>query len=312
MKPNTNTNQDLRHDGKEGYARRFLSVVKKNYSAWLIILPSIIVFYFFVWRPLLIGISMSFFRLKGFTPTEFVGLKNYFDVIRNTLFLKTLGNTMSYVFWSLIIGALPPFIIAIMVNEAVHLKGYFKFAMYFPAIIPSIAVSMIWYYLYQPGDGGILNMLLGKLGLGASAWLQNSSMTIPLIVISMTWRGCGATMVMYLATLQGINQELYEATRIDGAGFFRRIRYVTIPHMSGVLLLLLIRQIISVFQILEQPLAMTGGGPNYASLSLSLQTYNYNFVYGQTDKALATGGITFALLLILTVIYFQVDKKISD
>jgi len=194
----------------------------------------------------------------------------------------------------------------------VYFKGYFKVSMYLPAIIPSISASLIWYYMYQPGAGGLLNMVRGLFGLAPSAWLQNAKLTIPLIITSMTWRGFGGTMVMYLATLQGINQELYQAATIDGAGILTRIRHVTLPHMRGVLLLLLIRQIIGIFQVMVEPLAMTGGGPNYASLSLSLQAYNYNFVFGQIDRALALGVITFVMLVFLTIAYFLLDKKIGE
>lgn len=119
-------------------------------------------------------------------------------------------------------------------------------------------------------------------------------------------------MIMYLASLQGINRELYEAARIDGAGFWGRIRYVLFPHMRGIVLLMAIRQIISVFQITEQPMTMTGGGPNGASMSLGLQMYNYAFKFGQTDRSLAVGVIMFVILIGLTVVYFKLEKKYSD
>ena len=117
---------------------------------------------------------------------------------------------------------------------------------------------------------------------------------------------------MYLSTLQGVNQELYEAARLDGAGVFGRIKHVLFPHMRGTLLLLLINQIIAVFNVTEQPLVMTGGGPNGASMSLGLTNYFYAFKYGQYDRSLALGVITFCMLFLLTTIYFKVDKRVSD
>lgn len=289
-----------------------IKTIKINWKQWIIILPSVLLFYFMVWRPIGVGTFLSFFKLQNYKPVEFTGLQNYKDVLFDTLFLKTLKNTASYVIWSLIIGFFPPVILAVMINEIVHGKNFLKFSIYLPVIVPSIAASLIWYFMYQAGDGGFLNMIIGKFGIAPSAWLQNQKITIPLIIVSMTWRGCGSTMIMYLATLQGINQELYEAVRIDGGGLFRRLITITLPHILPVMLLLLIRQIIGVFQVMVEPMTMTGGGPDNASVSLSLQIYNYAFTYFQPERALALGVITFFLLIGITIFYFMADKKIGE
>jgi multiple sugar transport system permease protein len=289
----------------------FAAALRKNYTGWLIILPSLLLLYYIIWRPIFIGAGYSFFRLSGYSILKFVGFKNYIDVLSDTFFLQTLWNTVLYVLWSLLLGLPLPLIAAILINEMVHGKGIFKFAVYLPVIIPTVAASLIWYFIYQPGSDGLLNSMLYFIGIKPLQWLQDKNMTIPLIVISATWNGFGATMMVYLASLQGLNQELYEAARIDGAGLWRRAAHIMFPHMRGILLLLLIKQIIGVFQIMEQPLAMTAGGPNRASTSLALQSYNYAFVNFQTDKALAIGMLTFIMLLGLTWVYFSLDNKIN-
>ncbi len=265
-----------------------------------------------VWRPIGIGIGYSFFRLQGFTPIQFVGIKNFTDVLSDTNFIQTLWNTVGYVGWSLVIGFPLPFICAVMLNEMVHIQGYFKVTTYLPVVIPSIATCLIWKMVYMDGEGGLLNMILYYFGVAPMNWLSNKSLAIPLIIVAMSWNGFGSTLIMYLATLQGINQELYEAARLDGAGFFGRIAHVLFPHMKGLLLLMVIRQIIGVFNVTEQPLTMTGGGPNGASMSLGLTNYYYAFKYGQYDKSLALGVITFCLLLVLTFIYFGLDKRVDE
>lgn len=287
-------------------------LLRRNISGWLLIIPSIILFVFIIWRPIIIGISYSFFDLQGFKPVEFVGFKNFAEVLNDTNFIKTLINTVGYVFWSLIIGFPLPFICAVMLNELVHMKGYFKITTYLPVVIPTIATAFIWKMVYMDGPGGLLNMLLYYFGIEPMGWLSNKTLVIPLIVVSMSWSGFGSTLIMYLATLQGINQELYEAARLDGAGFFKRIKHVLFPHMRGVVLLLAIRQIIGVFSVAEQPLAMTGGGPNGASMSLGLTNYYYAFRYSQYDKSMALGVITFCLLLVLTFVYFGLDRRIEE
>lgn len=287
-------------------------IVKKNLPGWLLIVPSLILFVMLVWRPIVIGMEYSFFKLRGFDPVEFVGLKNFKDVLSDTNFVQTLWNTVQYVVWSLIIGLPLPFICAIMMNEMIHAKGYFKITTYLPVIIPAIATSLIWKFVYADGSGGLLNGILYFFGVAPMNWLSNKNLVIPLIIISMTWNGFGTTTIMYLANLQSVNQELYEASRLDGAGFFGRIRHVLFPHMRGIVLLMAIKQIIGVFNVTEQPLTMTGGGPNGASMSLGLTNYFYAFKYGQYDKSLALGVITFLILIVLTFVYFKLDKKIEE
>ncbi len=292
--------------------RSLKGIVARNISGWILVLPSILLFFLLVWRPLAIGMTYSFFDLKGFVPVEFVGFKNFQQVLSDTNFIQTLWNTLKYVLWSLIIGFPLPFIIAVMLNEMVRLQGYFKFTTYLPVIVPTIASCMIWKLVYADGPSGLLNMLLYYFGGQPIGWLSNGNLAIPLIIIMMTWCGFGGTTIMYLATMQGINNELYEAARLDGAGFFGRIRHVLFPHMRGIMLLCAIRQFIGVFSITEQPLTMTGGGPNGATLTLGLTNYYYAFKYGQYDKSLALGVVTFFLLLFLTFVYFGLEKKVDQ
>ena len=154
-------------------------------------------------------------------------------------------------------------------------------------------------------------MLFTKLGIAPSQWLQNPSMTIPLIVLTITWRSFGGTTILYVASLQGVNHELYEASTIDGAGIWKRITNITIPQIFPIISILLILQIIGVFQVFAEPLTMTDGGPNNASMSLMLQSYFEAFRYFETGKAQAVGGITFVILAVFTVIYFRINKKMN-
>lgn len=292
--------------------RSLAGVVARNLSGWLLILPSLFLFVMIVWRPIVIGISYSFFDLHQYKPVEFIGLKNFKDVLSDTNLIQTFKNTLGYVGWSLLIGFPLPFICAVLMNEMIHAQGYFKVSTYLPVIIPSVAVCMIWSIVYKNGTGGLLNMILYYFGLKPVSWLDNKDLVIPLIVITMSWNGFGSTLIMYLATLQGINQELYEAARLDGAGFFGRIIHVLFPHMRGLLLLMVVRQIIGVFNVTEQPLVMTGGGPNGASLSIGLTNWRYAFQYDLPEKSMALGVCTFCILLCLTFVYFGLDKRVDD
>ena len=284
----------------------------KDFEAWLLILPTLVLIYFLVIRPMLLGSYWSFFELNGFTPKSFVGLDNYKRVITDTGFMRTFKNTWLYVFWSLAIGFITPFIVAVMMNELIHFRKFTRTLVYFPTIIPAVAVSMLWYFMYFPDGSGLLNMFLSKAGIEPYQWLQDPRFTILWIVVSMTWSAMGGTVIYYFSGLQGVNRELYEAAMIDGAGFFQRLRVVTIPHMSGMLSLFFVRQIIGVFSVMEQPLQMTDGGPDNASMTLGLLNYRYAFVYGKPQLAMALGVIMFLILSVFTVFYFRLNKRIEE
>lgn len=286
--------------------------VKKNLIGWLLMAIPVLVFTIVVWRPIIIGISYSFCEMRGVTPTGFAGLKNFKDVLTDTNFLQTLYNTIKYVLWSIVIGIPVPFLLAVLINELCHGKTVFKFVMYLPVIVPAIAVSLIWKTLYMDGEHGMLNMLLGFVGVSPVKWLSSSELAIPSIIVSMTWQGFGGALLMYLASLQGINTELYEAACLDGAGVLRKFWHVLLPRMRGIVLLMSVRQVINVFLVTEQPLAMTGGGPNGASMSLGLTNYFYAFKYGQFERSMALGVISFVLMLVLTFVYYGLEKKMDD
>ncbi len=296
---------------KTGAIKKNRLFAGKEAEAWLLIAPLLFLVVLLVWYPQIMSFFWSMCDMQGYTPTAFVGLKNYKNVLTNTMFVKILINTLKYVFWSLVIGYISPLITALMLNETVHFKSGFKMLIYFPHVLPGVAVSLMWYLMYFPDEGGMLNMILSFFGMGPLEWLQNEALTIPLIIIAITWKGMPGSMLMYYATLQGVNRDLYEAATIDGAGIFRRLWSITIPQISGTMLLMLINQIISIFQIMEQPMAMTGGGPNNASISLVYWSYKQGFENFRVGPAMAIGNIVFVILIIMTIFYFKLNRKIE-
>ncbi|WP_221414157.1 carbohydrate ABC transporter permease [Paenibacillus sp. 598K] len=281
----------------------------REWSSWLLIVPTLLFFFFFSWQPLFQGIILSFFRTEGFEGVEWIGIQNYLDVMQNAVFQQTLVNTFVYVFWSLVIGFAVPIVVAIAINEMRHWGSAFRFSVFFPNMVPGIAAALMWMFLFNPGEGGVLNMLLGWFGLPTQEWLQNPDMTILLIILTITWRSFGATTLLYLASLQGINSDLYEAASIDGAGIWRKFRSITLPQIAPMISLMLILQVSGVFQVFNEPLVMTEGGPSNASMSLMLQSYFYAFRYFEAGHSLALGVVTFVILMLLTIVYFKLEKK---
>ncbi len=282
---------------------------KKDLAGWLIMLPTIILFAFFVWEPLFESVRLSLYTAKGIRLQEFAGLDNYVLVIKHPDFLAAFRNTFKYILWSLGIGFLVPIAIAILITETVHFKSLFKIGVYFPNIMPGMAMVMMWGFFFRPGSTGVLNIFLGRLGIDPMYWLSNPKLTIPLIVLTMTWKSAGATALIYMAGINGINPELYEAATLDGAGIRQRIRFITLPNIFSLAKTLLILQIIAVFQILYEPLVMTNGGPNNASISIMQLVYNYAFRDYNYPAAAALSVMICIVLVVLSVLYLKITKS---
>ncbi|MCL2050462.1 MAG: sugar ABC transporter permease [Lachnospiraceae bacterium] len=287
--------------------------IKIQSTSWLIMLPGIVLFAFFLWVPLIQSIRMSLYRTRNVELVEFIGFNNYLSVFRNPDFHQAIANTFTYTFWSLMIGFLVPIFMAIVIGETVRGRGFFRTAAYIPNVLPGLAAVLLWSAFFSAERTGVINILLGYLGFERMAFLSEAHLVIPLIVVTATWKGAGATALIYMAGLAGINPELYEAATIDGAGVLKRIRYITIPAIFNLGSTLLILQIIAIFQIMYEPLVLTSGGPDNASLSVMLLMWRYAFG-GNMDfgRASAVAVIIAIILLIFTAIYSLVNKYKTD
>ncbi|MDL2300655.1 sugar ABC transporter permease [Clostridiaceae bacterium OttesenSCG-928-D20] len=288
------------------------AALRSNISGWMIMLPTLILFAFFVWEPLLESIRLSFYSTKGFNTVTFVGLKNYRNLFAHPSFWPAIRNTFVYIFYSLVLGFWVPLFMAVMITEAIRGKGFFRVGVYFPNIMPGLATIIIWSYIYSSEGTGILNIMLGWFGVDAVRWLSIPKLTIPLIVLTMTWKSAGSTALIYMAGISGINAELYEAAALDGAGIWKRVRHVIFPSIFRLSRTMLILQIISVFQILYEPLMLTNGGPNLASISIMQLVYTYAFQDFNYAMAAALSVLICFILVILTIIYFALTRKIDD
>ncbi len=285
---------------------------KRDWAGWLVMVPSLVLFAFFIWEPLIENIRLSLYTAKRYELVEFVGFDNYVKAVRSPDFMAAFSNTFEYIFWSLLIGFLVPIVVGILISETVHFKGLFRVGIYFPNIMPSLATVWIWSFFFTPGDTGVLNILLGKLGIEPLMWLTDPDMTIPLIIISMTWKSAGATALIYMANISSISADLYEAATIDGAGIWQRTRFITLPSVFGLAKTLLILQVISVFQILQEPMVMTNGGPNNASISIMMLMYRYAFRDFNFPVAAAISVMICLVLVLLSGIYMKLTATKND
>ncbi|WMC94229.1 carbohydrate ABC transporter permease [Kineothrix sp. MB12-C1] len=289
--------------------RKHVSWKKRDFLGWLVMLPTLLLFAFYVWEPLIENIRLSLFSAVRYELQEFVGFDNYIKVVENPDFTAALKNTFSYTLWSLVIGFVVPIILGILISETVRFKSLYRVGIYFPNIVPGLATVWIWSFFFNPGKTGVLNIILSKFGMEPQLWLTNPHLTIPLIVITLTWKSAGATALIYMANISGISADLYEAATIDGAGIRQRIRHITLPSVFSLAKTLLLLQIISVFQILYEPMVMTNGGPNNASISLMMLMYRYAFRDFNFPAGAALSVMICIVLIIFSGIYMITTRK---
>ena len=285
----------------------------EDLKAWLIMLPGLILMTFFVWEPLLESIRMSLYKTENIELVEFVGLKNFISVMGKSNFTQALVNTFSYTFWSLLIGFFLPILLAMLIGETVRGKGLFRTAAYLPNMLPGLAVIILWSAFFSGEKSGVLNIILSKFGVPPQTYLTRANLVIPIIICIATWKGAGATALIYMASMANVNPELYEAAAIDGASVWQRVVHILLPSIKKLAGTLLILQIISVFQIMYEPMVLTKGGPDNASLSLMQLMWQYAFG-GAMDygKASAVAVIVTIILLVMTMIYSHFNSKESD
>jgi multiple sugar transport system permease protein len=291
-------------------AARWRVFVRRNLSAYLFLLPALLVFTFFVWYPIVLGFIVSFQSIDLINPAGWVGWENFREVMGDPLFVVAWRNTLQYTLYTLLFGYLVPVVLALAVNELRKSVSYFRLAFYLPVMLPPVVSVFLWKWLYNP-DFGLLNALLGLVHIAPQPWLQSPNTAMISIVIVATWAGAGGAMLIYLAALQGVSAHLYDAAEVDGASVFRKLWHVTLPQIRGVMILLFVLQIISSMQVFTEPFAMTGGGPVHATTTVLLLIYQYAFQDGSFGKASASGVLLFIVLVVFSLLYFLVTRRIN-
>lgn len=284
---------------------------KWNISGWLFVLPAIIAFLMFKYYPILLGISITFFKYDIMNPPgPFVGLANYIRALKDPALMNAIKNNLQFLLIMILINLLIPMCLAIMVNEVRKHKTLVRTLYYIPAILPSVVVTVLWKYIWQP-DYGLANYILSWFGAEAQMWLNDTAlvkwcMRFPYLII-FAGLSAGMDFIIYLAALNNIPDELYESAQIDGASFWNKLRYITIPQLSTTISMLLVLNTISIFNLFDEPMIMTGGGPANASETIVL--YAFQKAYKDLDYSYATTITTIAFLIVFTLTLFQMRIK---
>lgn len=284
-----------------------------NYRQWeavagyLFILPWIVGFLTLTLGPIIASLYFSFTNYQLVKPPVWTGLANYERLINDKLFWQSMRVTATYVAVSVPVGLVLAFGVALLMNQRVKGIGFWRTVFYLPNLVPLVAATMLWLWIFNP-EFGLLNGALDRIGIDGPLWLQSQKWALPSLIFMNLWTVGGSTLI-YLAGLQGIPSDLYEAVEVDGGGHMAKLRTVTIPQMTPVIFYNLILGLIAGFQVFAQPLIMTGGGPRYSTLFVVLYLYQNAFSNFRMGYASAIAWALFMVILVLTVLLFWLSNR---
>jgi len=281
-------------------------------AGWLTISPWIVGFIVFTMFPFVASLYFSFTDYDVISSPEWTGLENYERLLtRDRLFPLALRNTFAYAAMYVPLHLVTALAVALLLNEARRLKGFFRTAYYLPSMTPAVATAYLWVWMLNPNDG-LVNRTLRFLQLPAPAWTVDPMWTKPTIVISQVWM-MGGAMILFLAALQGVPRDLYEAATLDGAGRWRRFRNITLPMISGVTFFLATVSTISALGVFTQGYVMfdKDGGPQDSALFIVMYLFKRAFASGyfQMGYASAIAWMLFLIILAITVFQFKLSKR---
>jgi ABC-type sugar transport system permease subunit len=280
--------------------------LRPHLTGWLFALPFVALFLVFWALPIVASFVLSLtdfgiFDLRDPLGAQFAGLDNYSKLIHDELFWKAARNTAYFVVVGVPATIAVGLAVAVGLNHgALRLKGLFRVGYYVPVVTSIIAVGVIWRFLYNP-DVGLINRLLGLVGIAGPNWLGDPHFAMPSLIVLGVWRNFGFDAVIFLAALQAIDPALYEAARTDGATSWQLFRRVTLPLLRPALLFLTVITTIGYLQVFEEPFVMTKGGPLNSTLTVSMYIYNQGFHFFHLGYASA---IAYALMLVVAVLAF--------
>jgi multiple sugar transport system permease protein len=296
-----------RRPPKQRGGSHFAPKVQRNVAAWGFLIGAVLCFSFFSWYPIVREVIMSFQKPVYGGGYAWAGWFNYKVIFHDPTFWIAWRNTLEFTLLALVVGFAVPFFVAILLNELRHARGYLRVLVYLPVMLPPASALLLFSYFYNP-QYGLFDDILHTLHLPTSQFvLQPGSGFISTamlsVVIASTWMNLGGATLIYLAALQNIPGELYEAAELEGAGLFRRIRHVTIPQTRLILIVLLMLQVVATMQMFVESFVLTngGGGVGDNTLSVVMLIYQYAFELSGASNYNAASALGVILMLVLAV-----------
>ena len=280
-------------------------------AATLFMTLPVLLFVLFVLLPVVMAAVLSFTDYDVISSMNWVGFKNYTDLIHDPFFTKALENTVLYTLMYVPLGIVVALATALLLNRKVRAAKYFRVLFYIPVISSTVATASIWYWMLNP-QHGLINVILGEFGVNGPAWLYDSNWAMPAIVLMSVWAGFGTNMVIYLAGLQNIPKELMESARTEGANSWQVFRHVTLPALTKTTMLVTTLLIIGAFQVFDQAYVLTKGGPGNSTVTLVYYIYDRGFGALKMGYASAISFVLFAIILAVSLVNARLVNKAGD
>lgn len=289
---------------KTSYARR------RGNMGYLYITPWILGFIIFTAFPLLASFYLSLTQYAIISPPRFVGIENYRTALfKDNLFWGSVQRTAYYAALNVALGLTGSLLLANLLNQRLKGTVILRTLCYLPSLTPIIASALLWSWIFQP-KLGVLNYLLSRIGIEGPRWLQSTVWAIPSLIIMALWGGLGGSrMIVFLAGLQGVPQEMYDSAAVDGANAWHRFRHITLPMISPVIFFNMVLMIIGSFRVFSVAYVATGGGPSYATYFYVYHLFQNAFAYMSMGYASALAWIFFALMLGFSYIQFRASGR---
>ncbi|MCM3270553.1 carbohydrate ABC transporter permease [Paenibacillus elgii] len=275
---------------------------------YLFISPWLIGAAIFTLYPILYSLYISFTEYNITSPPKWVGLQNYTKMFQDDLFWRGVKTTVLFTIFSVPLQLLLSLFLALLVNQKIPFKRFFRTAIYFPSMISGVAMSLVWLWVFN-SKIGMFNWALGLLGIDGPKWLEDSNWALAAMVIMTMW-SAGAGMVIFLAGLQGVPPILYEAAKIDGVTRWQSLWRITLPMISPVVLFQLIMGIIDSFQVFTQAFVMTKGGPHYATQFYVYYLWQNGFKFFKMGYASAMAWLLLIVIMLMTFLIMRVSRKL--
>lgn len=280
---------------------------RRDIAGYLFIAPALIGFLLFCIVPILYSLFISFHKWNMATDPVYIGLGNYQELLHDDLAWKSMRVTLYYMILNVPLSNVIALAMALLMNANVKGRSVFRTIFYIPSIVPAVAAAALWTFIYNPFNG-VLNTLVSLVGLPKQQWIYSAKQVIPCMAFMSAWSS-GSTAVIYLAGLQGIPSHLYEPAELDGATWWQKLFYITLPMLSPVIFYNVVMGMIGSMQTFTQGYIMTEGGPNNASMFFVLLLYNRAFEYTKMGMACAMAWVLFVIIGILTAVNFYVSNK---
>jgi len=283
--------------------------LKANLIAYCFILPNLLGFMAFTLVPMVFALALSFMKWDGASPIAWVGLRNFAQMFHDEGFLISTKNTLVYVLGTVPTTLALSLAVAMALNRSIPGRNALRAVYFFPYVASLVAVAVVWNMMFHPTMGPVNNLLM-QLGVkNPPRWTASTTWVMPNIIMASVWKNFGYYMIIYLAALQDIPKELYEAATIDGAGAWYRFRRITLPLLTPATFFVTLMLTISSFKVFDLIAVMTGGGPGRASKVLVYTIYDSAFIDFQFGYSSAIGLALFAIVLAITILQFRVEKK---